>query len=426
MGRKSVNGLLGLVTLTLLAASCQSSSEDTPSVATTPKKLYVASGVCYSGAGITTYTAATASRAITTYSLTDGSSQGVFTDLNIGQNVSVNTVPQDMIDKGDHILLLTENATTTSDRRIFKIYKNNPEVYITYANDPSAFTNTATHITRSFSQDADGSIIFSKSLMAERVSTLGVRMTKGGANPWVNPLAATGTCFTAAGLLMTKVEVMQPFTGMNQGKIIYLHSGATAVLNRIGVVQRTGLTSTTAADCAGASPAGGASTVAHTNAPNLIGPVTFLGTGTSQTGMVYIPTPAPATTTGKLIVANSASVATAFDNSANFNYGIVMWDITETSDTAVTITNPVILWRDESVVWAPSALAYDAENSELYVASGASPGLVNQTTQNYGYNIEKFTLDIATPQMTRVSNNNLPFIPGNAYTKCISNMMIAE
>jgi len=52
--------------------------------------------------------------------------------------------------------------------------------------------------------------------------------------------------------------------------------------------------------------------------------------------------------------------------------------------------------------------------------------LINQTTQNFGYNIEKFTLDINTPLMTRVSNNNQPFIIGNANTKCISNMIIAD
>ncbi len=425
MGRNSKIKIITFSAFLATVMGCSKAAEN-PSVAAPPKTLYVASGLCYSGSGITTYSQTTASRAVTKWNTQSGLFSSVFTDLNVGSNVSVNTVPQFMVDKGDHVLLLTENATTVGDRKIFKIMKNSPGTYITYANDPTAFTLTPAHITRSFAQDADGSILFSKSVAAERINSLGVRIAKGGANAWVNPAAATGNCFTAAATLIPNIALMTPFTNTSQGKMIYLHAGATAVLNRIGIVQRSGLTSATAADCVTASPAGGLSTVAHTNAPDQTGPVTFLGTGDSLTSMVFIPTPAPAVTTGKLLVSYSASVNTAFDNATNFNYGVVVWDITETSDTAATITNPVILYRNELVLWAPSAMAYDATTSSLYVAVGGSPSLVNQTTQNFGYNIEKFTLDLATPKMTRVSTNNQPFIVGNAYTKCISHMMIAD
>ncbi len=422
MGRYFLKTLATIGTLTL-AIACSKSS-DTPSVAT-QKTLYVASGLCYSGSGITTYGAATSSRAVTKWNIDTGVNSGVFTDLNVGNNVSVDTVPQSMIDKGDHILLLTENATTTADRKIYKVNKADPTTYVVYANDPTAFTTGAT-ITRSMAQDLDGTIIFSKSTAAERLNTLGVRIAKGGANAWVNPAAATASCFTAPATLIPQVAIMAPFTGVNQGKLLYIHAGNTAALNRIGFVQRTGLTSGTAADCAGSSPAGGSSTVVHTNAANLTGPVALPATGASLTSMVYIPTPAPASTTGKLLVSYSGSTNTAFDNNTTFSYGVVMWDINETSDTVATVTNPVILWRDESVVWAPSAMAYDSSSGHLYVAVGGSPGSVNQTTQAFGYNIEKFTLDMTTPLMTRVSTNNQPFITGNAYTKCISNMILAD
>ena len=425
MGRNLYQILLGTVCLATAFQACQKKSEDTTAVAN-PKTLYVASGQCYSGSGITTYTAAQSSRAVTKWDTSTGTSKGVFTDLNVGNNVSVGTVPQAMIDKGSYILLLTENATTMGDRKVFKVDKTDPTIYTVFANDPTAFNAVAANITRSMSMDVDDTLSFSKSVAIERLNTLGVRIVKGGANAWINPAAATGNCATAAATLIPQIAHMTPFTNMNQGKLIYLHAGNTAALNRIAIAQRTGLTSGTAGDCAGSSPAGGASAVAHTNAPNLTGPVTFLGTGASLTSMVYIPTPAPASTTAKLIVSYSASVNTAFDNNTNFNYGIVMWDITETSDTAVTIGNPVILWRDESIVWAPSAMAYDSTDGSLYVAVGGSPSLINQTRQNFGYNIEKFTLDINTPKMTRVSNNNQPFIIGNANTKCISNMIIAD
>jgi hypothetical protein len=426
MGRNMKYSLVGLTALSLMTFGCQSASEDAVSVTTTPKKLYVASGTCYSGSGITTYLAATSSRAVVKYDSETGASLGVFTDLNVGSNVSVGTVPQDMIDKGDHVLLLTDNSTNFGDRKIFKVNKADSSVYEPYAADPTAFTVTPAHIIREMTQDVDGTILFSKSVAIERINTLGVRIAKGGNQAWVNPAGATGTCANAAATLISGLDVMAPFTLTNQGKIIYLHAGATLLTNRISIVQRTGMLTTNAADCAGSTPAGGAATVAHANAPNLTGPVLMSATGPSMTSMIYIPTPAPATTSGKLIVSYSGAVNTAFDNNTTFNYGIVMWDITETSDTAATVTNPVILWRDHTIVWAPSAMAYDSTDNSLYVAVGGSPGLINQTTQNFGYNIEKFTLDINTPLMTRVSPNNQPFVIGNAYTKCISSMMLAD
>lgn len=428
MGRNRKTNLQSLMlatTIGFVAVGCQKKAED--AVTATPKTLYVASGTCYSGSGITAYTAAQASRAVTKWSTVTGSTGGstLFTDLNFGNNVSVNTNPQALIDNGDHMLMLTENATTGGDRKVFRVYKNNPSTYITYATDPTAFVAAAANVTRSMALDVDGTLMFSRSAAAERLNTLGVRIVKGGANAWVSG-GITGSCFTAAATQIQSIALMTPFTNMNNGKMIYIHAGATAVLNRIGITARTGLTTGTAADCVGSSPAGGASTVAHTNAPNLTGPVTFVGTGASLTSMVYIPTPAPATTAGKLLVTYSASVAAQLDNNTTFNHGVVMWDITETSDTAATITNPVILWRDESVVFAPSAITYDATDSSIYVAVGGSPGLVSQSAQNFGYNVEKFTLDMATPKLTRVSTNNQPFIIGNAYTKCISNLTIGD
>ncbi|MBC7419125.1 MAG: hypothetical protein H7328_00205 [Bdellovibrio sp.] len=426
MGRNFVKTMATVTALTLTVACSKKAEEASITPVTVAKTLYVASGACYSGAGVTTYAAGTSSRAVTKWASDTGLSSGVFTDLNVGNNVAVGTVPQSLIDKGDHILMLTDNSVSFSDRKIFKIMKNAPGTYVTYATDPSAFTVAATHVTRSMAQDVDGTMIFSKSLFAERLNTLGVRIAKGGANPWVNPAAATGNCFTAAGSQIQQVALMSPFTNTNQGKLIYLHTGATAALNRIGIVQRTGLTSATALDCAGSSLATGIIGTSHSNAPNLIGLTGFTATGPAVTSMVYIPTPAPALTSGKLLVSYSGTLATAVDNNAAFNIGIVMYDITESSDIVATITNAKILWRDESVVFAPSAMAYDATTSSLYVAVGASPGAANQTTQAFGYNIEKFTLDTATPILTRVHHNNQPFIIGNAYTKCISHMMIAD
>lgn len=426
MGRTLTQKIgITMMGLSVMMVGCAKSADEETSVAA-PKKLYISAGLCYSGSGITSYTAATASRSVTKWNSADGSFDEVFTDLNVASSVSVGAVPQDIIDKGDHVLMLTENATTVGDRKIWKIFKDNPGTYISYANDPTAFSA----ITRSMSQGLDGSIVFSKTTAAEKINSIGARINKGGANAWVNSTGIAGNCFTAAATLIPKVEVMAPFTDTTQGKILYLHAGATAVTNRIGAIQRTGMTTATAADCAGSSPAGGASTVVHANAGTLLGPVSLLGTGASLTSFVYIPTPAPAVTTGKLLVTYSASVAAALDNNTNFNHGIVMWDVTEAADTtaatAVTFTTPLIIWRDESVVFAPSAIAYDSTDSSIYVAVGGDIGAADQTAKNYGYNIEKFTLDLSTPSLTRVSTNNKPFIVGNAYTKCVSDISVGE
>lgn len=422
--------LAAIATMAMMLTACPKAA-NTASTSTTPKTLYIASGQCHSGIGITTYSNVTASRAVTKWDTSSGDFKSVFTDLNVAQNVSAGTVPQSMIDKGDHLLLLTENPSATGgDRKIWKIMKNDPSTYITYATDPTAFTITAGHITRSMAQDTDGSIVFSKSLMMEKVSTVGARLVKGGANPWVNSTGVAGNCFTAAASLISNVQIMTPFTGASQGKIIYLHSGNTAVLNRIGVSSRTGMTTATAADCMGSSAAGGASATPHVNGGTLLGPVGLAVTGSSLTSSVYIPTPSPALTTGKLIVSYAPSVVTQFDNNTTFNTGIVVWDVTETTDlvaaTSVTFTNPTIIWRDDSVVWAPSALAYDSTDSSLYVAVGGAPGVINQTTSNFGYNVEKFTLNTSTFLLTRVAVNNAPFIQGNAYTKCISDLKLAD
>lgn len=426
MGRTLTQKLgLTLTGLSLMMVGCAKTADEEAS-ATTPKKLYISAGLCYSGSGITNYTAATASRSVTKWNVADGSFDEVFTDLNVASSVSVGAVPQDIIDKGDHVLMLTENATTVGDRKIWKIYKDNPGTYISYANDPAAFSA----ITRSMSQGTDGSIVFSKTTAAEKINAIGARINKNGTLPWVNSTGIAGSCFTAAATLIPKVEIMAPYTDTTQGKILYLHAGATAATNRIGAIQRTGMTTATAADCAGSNAAGGASSVVHANAGTLLGPVSFLGTGASLTSFVYIPTPAPAVTTGKLLVTYSASVNTALDNNTNFNHGIVVWDVTEASDTtaatSVTFTNPLIIWRDESIVFAPSAIAYDSTDSSIYVAVGGDIGAADQTAKNYGYNIEKFTLDLTTPSLTRVSTNNKPFIIGNAYTKCVSDISVGE
>jgi hypothetical protein len=358
------------------------------------------------------------------YNAETGEYEGKIFEMSSLIPYDANTMPASIMNTSDSILLLTENATSQGDRKIYRIPKSSPSTYVALASDQDAFLNAATSITRDFVVEPTGSVIFSRSIAAEKINAANVRVVKGGANAWVNPAAITGTCFPAIPTYINGVELMSPFSSGVDGKILMSHTGATAATNRLLAVQRTGLTSALGTDCAGVTT-GGLSTVVHANATGLAGPVSFNAAGANPVAMVYVRTPAPATTAGKLIVAYSTPINSLFDNTISFNTGIVIWDVNEASDTAVTFVNPIIVYRDPQVVWAPSALAYDASTSSLYVSVGGSPGAINQTTANNPYNVEKFTIDLtgATP-LQRVTVNNKSYFLGNSATKCISALAI--
>ncbi|MFZ3231278.1 MAG: hypothetical protein WA160_13805, partial [Pseudobdellovibrio sp.] len=200
------------------------------------------------------------------------------------------------------------------------------------------------------------------------------------------------------------------------------HQGATAISNRLGVISSDGYS--IAANCVTGYQI---SSVTHTYAPNITGPtIAFAATGVSPTAMVYIPTISGTPNVGKLIVAYSSTISTEINNNTNLNFAIVMWTVTDTNSTTTTLTAPVVLYRDFSNVFGISAMAYDAESGSLYVAAASQPGVANQTTAGYGYKIEKFNLDLTTPALTIVRNNNLPFVDRSSTTKCITSMVIGS
>jgi hypothetical protein len=145
--------------------------------------------------------------------------------------------------------------------------------------------------------------------------------------------------------------------------------------------------------------------------------------------MVLIPF-SSGTIKAKLIV-SYANSQTSNNNAGvyNLNHGIVAWDVSETSASAATLTNPVVIYDNTTHIFGISAMAYDSETKSLYVATAGDPGAINQTTNGYGYNVQKFTLDLSKttgPELSLVMPNNLPFIRGGANTKCISAMALGE
>lgn len=413
------------ISILILAASC-SKKEDvkdqTPLITANPKILYFATGQCNSGSGITTFSGMSSSRMISRVDLSVIPS--VITtvlDLNStyqGGVFAPETGVQSIIDNDSSVLMLTENALNTGDRKIFLIPKVSPYNTSVYSSDALAFTSTNTNIERAMVKDTDGTILFAKSIAIEKIGTNTLRVPMGP-NPWINSPA--GNCATS-NTFISALALMPPYTGTTTGKLIFAHQGTTPATNRLGVISNDGYA--IAGNCINGYQI---SAVPHTNAPGVTGTLAFSASGVSPTAMVYIPTPT-GPTAGKLIVAYSTASngALEMNNVTSLNYAIVMWNVTESSTTVAALTSPVVLYRDFTDIFGISALAYDAETTSLYVATASQPGVVNQTTSGYGYKIEKFILDLATPGVRLVRPNNSSYVARSSSTKCITSMVIGN
>ncbi|MEQ1722873.1 MAG: hypothetical protein ABL930_06825 [Pseudobdellovibrio sp.] len=428
MGRKQIFRLCILITAGLTGFGCAKSSDET-AAASSGKNLYFATGQCNSGTGITTLSSTLSSRMIAKVNLSSKVQSVVF-DLAAeyqGGFFAPETGAQAIVDNGTSLLLLTENAINMGDRKIFSVPKSNPFNTVIYASDSNALTQTAAHITRSMVKEIDGSLLFSKSIAIEKIGSNVLRIPSG-ANPYINAPGTNGAniCNTSI-TFMSNIAVLPPFTSTtNAGKIIFSHQGGTAGSNRLGIINKDGYTATT--DCyAGKS----VPSIVLANDTGVSGLVSMDTTGPSPTSMVYIPdTVTP--TQGKLIVGYSSSVAANLNNGTGFNYGIVMYDVTDATATTATIQasgTGTVLYNTFSNVFGISAMTYDSTNKHLYVATASQQGVANQTTAAYGYKVEKFALDLTAttvPKLTLIRDNNKPFMDRSSFTRCITSMAIGD
>jgi len=408
---------LKFVLILLATTSCSKAVEEEAlqSLLTT-EKLYVTTGACNSGNGLTTYTT-TATRTLEAYNIYNGQHETTLLDYNSAGTFAGGTHPKKMLDRGDYIFVLNENSTTTSERKIIKVPKSNPLNYSNYYLNPAVFNGAM----NALNIDSEGSMLISKTTAIEKINTTPIRIP-AGANPWVN--SPGGNCATSNSFI-SSVLTLPPISGSTTGKIIYAHQGNTAALNRIGIISSSGYYS--ASDCLTGLQI---NSITHTKATNVSpGPVAFNINSTSPTSMVLIPY-SSGTITSKLIVSYSNG-QTSNNNAGtyNLNHGLVIWDIVEPDTTTASLTNPTILYDNTSFLFGVSTMAYNSNDGYLYVATAGEPGAVNQTTNGYGYNIEKFALNIDQDghvTLNRVTYNNQPFIKGGAYTKCISDLAIGK
>jgi len=300
---------------------------------------------------------------------------------------------------------------------VISVPKSAPLSFATYYANPTVLSGIVVGLYK----DEEGSLLISKSTAVEKISASPIRLP-AGANPWLN--APAGNCATST-TNISNVLSLPKYSGTSTGKVVFTHQGATAALNRIGITAYSGYFA--AADClAGVQISG----VTHTKAANLTAnTVAFNATGTSPTAAVFIPH-ANGTITGKLLVAYANGQTS--NNAAgvyNLNHGLVMWDVDEPSATSAVLSNPIVVYDDSTILYGVSAMSYDSLSGYVYVATAGEPGAANQTTNGYGYNVERFSVAFDStnaPSLTRVTISGKPFIKGGATTKCISSLAVGN
>lgn len=358
--------------------ACQPEVEE----AAKPRYLYVASGLCYSGTGNTTYSATTASNVIFRMNLETAQYEGRIADFTTGFDAP-GTTPVGIADyDSDHLLVLLEH---TGQRRIELIKKTLSGERQTYYNNTSAAApiGALQSAARFIFKTIDG-LLISRSTAIEKLDTGKARETGTGTNAWVQ--APGGAC-SASITNITSLATYPTSSNTLGYNIIYTHSqNASSANNRIGIINGlTGWNGTTGCLASQAAPA-------LTAYP---------------TSSVYMED------TGRVVV-SYAGISGSMLNS------IYSYDVDETANT---ISDEFKGYEVPSVIYGASAMTYDKSTKTLYVATGGAI-TNNFTTGTIPYNIEKFTYNSTTKEFTRAGSTS--FYPGNLETRCISSMFIGN
>lgn len=376
--------LLG--SLAALVTACQPPPvEDEMSSQSTTRYLYVASGLCYSGTGNTTYTGATASNVIFKVNLNTGTYEGRVADFTKATEATGTTPVSITNYDSTHMMVLLEHS---GQRRIELIEKTLDGARQTFYNNTStsapigALQSAAKFITTV----VDGFLI-SRTTAIEKLDSGKGRQIGTGTNAWVQ--GPGGACSTST-VNITSLLTYPTATNAAGYNIVYTHSqnASSATNNRIGVIN-------------GATGWNGSSGCLDDQ---------------STVGAAAYPTASAYMSAFKRIVVSYAGTNVALQNSLH-TYAI---DDTATSNI---ISDPVNGYENPSAIYGASAMTYDEEEGYLYVATGGAV-TTNFTTGNVPYNIEKFSFNPADKTFTRVGSTT--FYPGNMETRCISSMFVGD
>lgn len=363
-----------MIALVFASTSCAPIKDEAAKTTTSSGSyLYVASGVCYSGSN-TTYSNTGASNRIYRVDPTTGQRDALIADYyafpSSGGDSPVALASLDSNTLG----VLVENTTTVSLRRVEKVAKKPSGTRSTFSNNITALSAQL----RSFTQLPSKDFLISKSTAIEFITSLNTRI---GA-PFIS--ASVAPCATST-TLIPKVLTL------SNGKIVFLHAAASQ--NRIGVYATSG--GTTCATATAAPNAASFPTAAFYDAANT-----------------------------KLFVAYAGNAATADLNSiyvytVNESTGVLSSPQKIYDASGYPATYPYLLY-------GISAMTYDAASKSVFISTATTTAAAIVTP----YAIEKFTYDSAqigvdnAKVLTRVGTS--PFIPYDADTKCISDMIIAD
>lgn len=398
---------LGVI-FTVVGFSCAKSSDEAASAS---RKLYIATGLCYSGSGFTAPTIGSVGQLLSRLDVGARTYEVVRDYANLSDEDDA-TYANGITDGGDgFIYVAVENATSTGNRRIDKIAKaafGSKTVWQVNNTDLSA------GVLRGVARAADKGVLVGTTTGVERYDATPTNKDVAFNVSW--GAGNAGLCATNNTRITDLVALPKVLAAHDVGKFIYAHSAAGQM--DIGVISKSG--SNSAANCLANAP-GGATLAEATTADSTLNET--LSATATPTSIIFIPT---GTGTGKLLVAYASSTVNgAQATPTSLNNALVMYDFTEdttgTPETA-SLTNGTVLYNNVSYFFGVSAMAYDSTNNTLYVASSNSLNVAP-----VGYNIEKFTIDLTTPSATRVvDDDNSSFEESTSFNDCVTSMFVAD
>ncbi len=403
MGRNFTK-TLAAITLITMTVGC-SKSKDSASV-TTPRQLYIATGICYPGEGFTVPAIGAVGKTLSRLNLTSLNYEMVhdYGDLSLE---TAGSYPAGIVEDGKgNLFTAVENSTSTGSRRIDKVAKNFYGAFSVFYRDSTVLATPV----KGVSLAADGGVLINTPTLIERLDSTPTRKKVSAALSWGQSFA--GLC-ASNNTSITSITALPAFAGTSYGKYIYTHDAVGQ--KKVGIISMNG--SAVAADCLANAP-GGATLVNAVSANN--GFSNTLSATATPTAVAYVATPL-GTSTGKLFVAYGSSSAN-LTTAAGLSNALVMYDINESSSAAATITNGKVLYHDHQYFFGVSSIAFDATTNTLYAASSNSFNIAPT-----GFNIEQFTIDMATPSATRVTRSNgESFQSANSYNNCVTSMLVGQ
>ena len=361
--------------------SCAEEEEELIKKSTeTPRYLYVSSGACYSGNGITTFTNLTSSNQFYRLNLASGQKDTFIADF-FSSPSSPGDSPISIAEyDSNRFAVLIENTTTATLRRIELIDKKQFGGRVTYSNNTTALSAQV----RKMRKLSDGYMLISKSTAVEKITAGSGRLTIG-ANPWISLATPTSACTTSTTLISSILQ-------LPSGLLAFAHAGTGNA--RIGIVSALGYS--IAGDCK-----------AGQTAPNA---------NAFPTSMVY-------DKKNQYLIVSYGGSSTGADLNSIYAYSI--------DETTGAISSPQKIYDSNQfgstynfLLFGISAMAYDAEKQQLYVAT-----TISNATTAVNYRIEKLSYDpakIGVSNSNVLSKSNTVFYDYGHDTKCISDLTISE